>query len=132
MKTCAVFICDDNWFNSCEISSAILDERITLATNNVLSNYYSKDDLAKFGLIEADRPDTNKFELSMDDRNHMRFKYLGSANMEFGQLTLYNVWNSSITIETVEFITTQELISKFERFAYQLISVQFVNKMTSK
>lgn len=47
-------------------------------------------------------------------------------------LNQLNYEQINITIETIEFITTQGLISKFERFAYQRISVQFANKMTSK
>ncbi|KAK8840333.1 hypothetical protein M9Y10_030890 [Tritrichomonas musculus] len=68
---------DDNGYYACEISSAILEKGITVATNDDLAIYYSKDDLARFGLIEADTNETNKFELSMNDKTHIRFIVFG-------------------------------------------------------
>ena len=38
---------------------------------------------------------------------------------------------TNISIETRGFITTQELVSKFERYGYQQMSYQFANKLVS-
>ena len=171
--TGAIYIFDDvnySYYMGCEITSAILDEGITLATNYDLTNYYSKDDLTRFGLIETDSYETNKFELSMDDKTHIRFKYLGSGingvwnliqifvfqdisghkhfikwdfvhriiSLDTSFYTTYeipktqtNLEEINITLETRGFITTQELVNKFERFAYQQMSYQFANKLVS-
>ncbi|KAK8840030.1 hypothetical protein M9Y10_031315 [Tritrichomonas musculus] len=171
--TGAIYIFDDvnySYYMGCEITSAILDEGITLATNYNLTNYYSKDDLTRFGLIETDSYETDKFELSMDDKTHIRFKYLGSGingvwnliqifvfqdisghkhfikwdfvhriiSLDTSFYTTYeipktqtNLEEINITIETRGFITTQELVNKFERFAYQQMSYQFANKLVS-
>ena len=154
--TGAIYIFDDvnySYYMGCEITSAILDEGITLATNYDLTNYYSKDDLTRFGLIETDSYETDKFELSMDDKTHIRFKYLGSGingvwnliqifvfqdisghkhfikwdfvhriiSLDTSFYTTYeipktqsNLEEINITLETRGFITTQELVSKFE------------------
>ncbi|KAK8853643.1 hypothetical protein M9Y10_017204 [Tritrichomonas musculus] len=171
--TGAIYIFDDvnySYYMGCEITSAILDEGITLATNYDLTNYYSKDDLTRFGLIETDSYETDKFELSMDDTTHIRFKYLGSGingvwnliqifvfqdilghkhfikwdfvhriiSLDTSFYTTYeipktqtNLEEINITLETRGFITTQELVNKFERFAYQQMSYQFANKLVS-
>ena len=45
--------------------------------------------------------------------------------------TQTNLEEINITLETRGFITTQELVNKFERFAYQQMSFQFANKLVS-
>ena len=80
VMTGAIYIYDDyyGYYIGCEISSATIDEDISLSTSNELTNYYTKDELTRFGLNDGYQIIPSVFELSMENLNNIRFKYAGS------------------------------------------------------
>ncbi|KAK8845753.1 hypothetical protein M9Y10_020671 [Tritrichomonas musculus] len=169
VMTGAIFIYDDyyGYYIGCEISSATFDEDISLSTSNELINYYTKDELTRFGLNDGYQIIPSVFELSMENLNNIRFKYAGSnvaavwnrlhifvfkdivgknhfIKFDFIHklITLDNSVSSTyeipidnsctnainITLRTNGFVTTQELVSKYEIFTTQQVSHQLANQ----
>ncbi|KAK8893167.1 hypothetical protein M9Y10_021582 [Tritrichomonas musculus] len=87
VMTGAIYIYDDyyGYYIGCEISSATIDEDISLSTSNELTNYYTKEEMKRFGLNDGYQIRPSVFELSMDNFNHIRFKYAGT--------NVASVWN---------------------------------------
>ncbi|KAK8893771.1 hypothetical protein M9Y10_022200 [Tritrichomonas musculus] len=80
--TGAVYLMDENqYYMGCEITSAILDEDLSLSTNNDLSKYCTINELRRYGLgeIQPVRTVTLPFELSLVNGKQIQFKYNGSS-----------------------------------------------------
>ncbi|KAK8894866.1 hypothetical protein M9Y10_023306 [Tritrichomonas musculus] len=114
--TGAIYIYDDvnyGYYIGCEISSATIDEDISLSTSNELTNYYTKDELTRFGFNESYQMSPSVFELSMENFNHIRFKYADTNGA--------SMWNR-VQIFVFKDIAGKNYFIKFD-YVHELITL---------